>query len=180
DAVANASSNDQFWLKEGVYEINQTVEFSYSHSGIRVYGGFDGTESSLDQRNAESNETIWDGLGERRILWIGADDITVDGLTLRGGFVDGDNDGGGGVYISASRTTIRHCTFRDNVGAGGRGSGAIYNRNGTGLLIDHCLFENNRTQTFAGDANGGGAIFSWASDMVVSHSAFRNNVSHND
>ncbi|MEC3881016.1 right-handed parallel beta-helix repeat-containing protein, partial [Parapedobacter sp. 10938] len=180
DAVTNASSNDQLWLKAGIYEIDQTVEFSYSHSGIHVYGGFDGTETNLDQRNVESNETIWDGLGERRILRIGANDIMLDGLTYRNGFVEGDNDGGGAIYISASGTTIQHCTFRENIGAGGRGSGAIYYRNGNGLLIDHCLFENNRTQTYPGDANGGGAIFSWASDMVISHTVFRNNASHND
>src|SRR5690606_33294106 len=173
-------SNDQLWLKAGVYEIDETLEISYGHSGVSLYGGFDGTEVNLNERSVESNETILDGLGGHQILIIESQDVTLDGLTFRNGFIEDDNDGGGAIFIWDSGTTIRNCLFRDNIGAGSRGAGAIYNRSGTGLLIDNCLFENNRTEAFAGDANGGGAIFSWASGMVINNSIFRNNASHND
>src|SRR3546814_9771619 len=127
----------------------------YSHSGISMYGGFDGTETNLNQRDYEDNETVLDGLGERRILWIGADDITVDGLTLRNGFVDEENGGGGAVYISASHTAIQHCTLRDNIGAGGRGSGAIRSEEYTSELQSlmrisyavFCLTKKTKTNT---------------------------------
>src|SRR5690606_30808839 len=77
DAVANASSNDQLWLKEGVYEIDQTLEIPYGHSGVSLYGGFDGTEVNLNERNVESNEAILDGLGGRQILIIESRDVTL-------------------------------------------------------------------------------------------------------
>src|SRR3546814_7318921 len=68
-------------------------------------------------------------------------------------FIADENDGGGAIFIYDSGTTLKNCIFRNNISEGSRGAGAIYNRSGSGLLIDKCLFENNKTQNYVGDAN---------------------------
>ncbi|TCS85067.1 gliding motility-associated-like protein [Anseongella ginsenosidimutans] len=176
----NAPEGAELWLKQGIYAITQTLDLSdYDQAGMSLYGGFNGTETSRSQRDYENNETILDGLGSGRILYIDAEDITANGLIFRNGFIAMLNEGGGAISIHRSGTVLKNCIFRSNISESDRGAGAIYNRSGSGLLIDNCLFENNRTQAYAGDANGGGAIHNWADDVTITNSIFRNNSSHN-
>ncbi|MBK1442374.1 hypothetical protein JHJ32_20415, partial [Parapedobacter sp. ISTM3] len=181
DAVTSAPPDAQIWLKQGIYEMTQTLEFQYGQSGISLFGGFNGTETNLNQRDYESNETILDGLNERRIVNIDEERIVLDGLTLRHGFVTGENEGGAAIYIRDSETQLRNCVFFANVSRGSRGAGAIYNRSGSGLLIENCLFENNENPyvEYPNGSNGGGAIHNWADEVTIINTVFRNNSSDN-
>lgn len=51
DALTKAKARDQIWLKEGTYPGGITLQ-----SGIRLYGGFAGTESSIDERAIDSDK----------------------------------------------------------------------------------------------------------------------------
>ena len=51
DALTKAQAKDQIWLKAGTYPGGITLQ-----SGIRLYGGFAGTESSIDERTIDSDK----------------------------------------------------------------------------------------------------------------------------
>ena len=51
DALTKAQARDQIWLKEGTYPGGITLS-----SGISLYGGFEGTESSPDERAIDSDK----------------------------------------------------------------------------------------------------------------------------
>jgi len=64
DALGTADSNDQIWVAEGTYkpdaDANRSVSFELVE-GAEIYGGFDGDEDSLDERDWLENETILSG-----------------------------------------------------------------------------------------------------------------------
>ena len=143
DALDFASNEeneiDEIWIAEGTYtptsgacnpECETEVAFELV-PGVDLYGGFDATESVLDDRDFLNNITILSGdrLGNDganftnrsdnseqviRAVDLGALTI-VDGFTIRGG-----NGGpGGGAYIEGSNLTtlgpaFRNCKFIDN------------------------------------------------------------------
>lgn len=51
DALKKAQARDQIWLKEGTYPGGITLQ-----SGISLYGGFEGTESSPEERAIDSDK----------------------------------------------------------------------------------------------------------------------------
>ncbi len=51
DALTKAKAKDQIWLKAGTYPGGITLQ-----SGIRLYGGFAGTESSIDERAIDGDK----------------------------------------------------------------------------------------------------------------------------
>ena len=51
DALTRAQARDQIWLKAGTYPGGITLQ-----SGISLYGGFAGTESSIDERAIDSDK----------------------------------------------------------------------------------------------------------------------------
>ncbi len=77
EAIDNATGNDQIWIAEGTYKPTfkrpGTVQFSYlayrnrsfvipdSKDGLKLYGGFNGTETALDQRDPGAHEVILSG-----------------------------------------------------------------------------------------------------------------------
>ncbi len=64
-ALQNAPSGSEFWVASGVYRpsigaVNQDVSFVLK-SGVALYGGFDGSETTRNARNWESNVTVLTG-----------------------------------------------------------------------------------------------------------------------
>ncbi|HAQ67990.1 MAG TPA: hypothetical protein DCR70_09735, partial [Phycisphaerales bacterium] len=63
-ALAAAVSGDQIWVKAGTYRPSttglRTASFTMK-SGVAIYGGFVGTESTLSQRDWKTNVTILSG-----------------------------------------------------------------------------------------------------------------------
>ncbi len=51
DALTKAKAKDQIWLKAGTYPGGITLQ-----SGVSLYGGFAGTESSIDERTIDSDK----------------------------------------------------------------------------------------------------------------------------
>ncbi|MDI6827511.1 MAG: hypothetical protein QME62_03395 [Armatimonadota bacterium] len=52
-----ALSGDEVWVAKGTYVERITLKV-----GVGLYGGFEGTETSRDQRNWRTNVTIIDGI----------------------------------------------------------------------------------------------------------------------
>ncbi|MBX3381519.1 MAG: hypothetical protein KF805_15595 [Phycisphaeraceae bacterium] len=144
-----ASGGTQIWVAAGTYAPGdaaspRSVSFGLA-SGLEIYGGFVGNESSLDQRDAAQHVTILSGdlKGDDAPGNAGTSDncfhvvtatgvdasCVLDGFTIRAG--RGSNSapdvGGGGVLIGGS-PSITRCIFIDNRSLAG---GAVVVRSGT-------------------------------------------------
>lgn len=98
DALSSSSSGDEIWVAAGTYYpttgTDRTASFTLV-SGVSVYGGFAGTETSLNERDYSTNTTILSGDidgdnirdGENSYHVVtGADDATLDGFTIEMGY----------------------------------------------------------------------------------------------
>jgi len=159
-AIDNAQENDQVWVKGGTYKPAMSMSpdsnwFEINH-GLELYGGFDGTETLLEERDWMVNETILDGdildddvagdfLSFRtdnaaHVLRIFNDERNIiDGITVTGGqarmddFPGNVNGGpwrGAGIEFIADKIVIRNCTVTECSGnAGGAIWGVSFNNN---------------------------------------------------
>lgn len=83
------------WVKAGEYDFGEAVELK---SNVYIYGGFAGTEKSLEER-VGGNETVISGRGEHGIFKVNSQlNIELEGLTL----TKGKADKGGAIYIESS------------------------------------------------------------------------------
>ncbi len=155
------------WVAAGTYKPDRgtgdrDLSFELS-SGIAVYGGFLGGESSLDERDVVANETILSGDLDGNdvpgsdindlsvfensfhvVTALGTDETAIlDGLTISGGTAFGapfPRDTGGGVYVASGLITVRHCRFVENRAIIGGGIGT---NNLSDLLISDSHFVRN-------------------------------------
>ncbi|TAK47361.1 MAG: DUF1565 domain-containing protein [Saprospiraceae bacterium] len=176
-ALQMAAPGTQIWVASGKYvatngsDRNSSFEIS---SGVQVFGGFEGTETSIEQRNLESNITVLSGEigkpGEAdntyNVVVFSADDkgTIIDGFTISDGNASGEvAEGnrlrsGGGMYIQGSATgsnpTIKNCTFTKNLG---RDGAAVYingrGENSCSPVFADCYFIGNEAGL------DGGAIY---------------------
>jgi len=121
DGIDLADSGDQVWVagdSEHPYVERVTLK-----DGVALYGGFDGSETAIGQRDWEANVTILDGNQGGSVVSILSCSSTltqVDGFTIRNGY----SLSGGGVYCVDSRATISHNTITNNEAY--YGGGGIY------------------------------------------------------
>ncbi len=177
-ALQTAQTGDEIWVVKGTYFPTPTTVQSISfepQSGVKLYGGFAGTETDLNQRDWETNQTILSGdigiVGDSldnsyTILYLdNPDSLTViDGLIFKYGNASYPiNDqtqtsrfrSGGAMYIQSdweSYAMIRNCRFEHN-SARSHG-GAVY-VNGVGSFdtaptFQDCIFAYNSALTDGG------------------------------
>jgi len=157
--------DEEVWVAGGVYTESITMK-----DGVAVYGGFNGTESHLSERDVGVSVTTIDGTGAYHVVVM--DGITksrIDGLTITGGDADGADEDryGGGIYCvnSDDTNTIAECTITDNF-ADVYGGG-IYNHSASPAVRD-CTFSDN-------SADNGGGMFNWGSSSAVTDCTFLDN-----
>ncbi len=146
DAAAAAPS--EVWVKADTY--NEAITMA---DDVTVYGGFDGTEVGLFQRNWVTNVTTINGIGNLHVVTFNAVFTSVlDGFTITGGNANGggSDNNGGGVYFDTVDDTVElaNCTVSNNI-ASGNGAG-IYLNNSSAAIYD-CTIQTN-----AASGNGGG------------------------
>jgi uncharacterized repeat protein (TIGR01451 family) len=142
--LSAAGYGSEIWVQAGVHYPgaagNYTATFTLKN-GVRLYGGFAGTETSRDERNWRANPTILSGDIDRN-------DITLNGVVTDASNIVGENayhvlrgenlgadtvlDGfiitagqandtgyphpyGGGMYLYNSSPTLAHLTFSGNL-----------------------------------------------------------------
>lgn len=188
-ALAVAGSGDAVWVASGSYKptsgTDRTAAFRPS-DGVTIYGGFYGNETSISQRDWTVNETVISGdlLGNDTstlsrteptrsdnsyhvfIISNKTTGITLDGITVSGGYENESNIvGGGGIICGSSTLTIRNSKFQSNYGA--RAS-SIRDDGQSTVNIERCVFRDN-IQCCAGAVHIGASTFS------ISRSLFWNN-----
>ena len=125
-ALGLAQPGDDIWVAEGRYHPMAPAVTFQIPDGVGVYGGFDGTETQLSQRDWIAHPTYLDAdVKGDDVLHRTADNVSrvvtlgtggapaiLDGFIVRGarGGVDG-----GGLYIPGGSPTVAHCVFETTV-----------------------------------------------------------------
>lgn len=137
----------EVWVAEGTYKIYETAPDDTVQlvPSVELYGGFNGTEVTRDQRDWQTNETILFGQGEpppdeeavyHVVTALG--DGLLDGFTITRGVAS--QGYGGGMLVDGYSPTIANCNVFHN-GAELGGGLAIM---GDGApLVTGCTFEDN-------------------------------------
>ena len=169
DGLNNASSGDEIWIAEGTYKPGTARGNHFSHpNGCKVYGGFDGTETTLSQREWWTNKTILSGdIGtvddnsdnSYQIYDVDGQnaDNLLDGVMLTGGNANGAGswNKGGAMLIRYPNTSgfaieVRNCIITDNTAQDQ--AGAIFVGTYMEAVFTNCIFTENSTKN-------GGAIY---------------------
>lgn len=187
-AAIHATTSGAIWVAAGIYKPTtdengqvpadarlKTFKFK---KGIAIYGGFAGSESTLSERNWDSNKTVLSGdIGVpgnhddncRHVVLsqFGALDSNtiLDGLWI----IDGGHYsqyGGAGVYVEGAGTfVIRNCVIENNESY--RNGGGIYIFSAD-PIVENNVFRKNK-------AFSGGAIYLYYSDAIVRNNQFIEN-----
>ncbi len=139
-ALDIAASRDEIWVRFGVYNERITLK-----SGVSLYGGFRGTESSLSERptfprpSSDPYETVLDGGGFPRVVAtpsIASEPYRLDGFTVRNGC---GNYPSAAVYLlgkAADYLTVANCRIVDSM------PGQAFVCNGGSPYFENCSVEN--------------------------------------
>ena len=162
-AIETASVGDEVWVAEGTY--GPIV----LKSGLKIYGGFAGTEAAASAGDPDRYKTYISGQGKTRAVQsIGNDLATIlSGVYITDGFVELP-DVGGGVYLEKSDAMFVRCIFTKNKSVamggavavlggaptfvncrffgndGGWGAGAVFSRMSATPTFANCLFHTNK------------------------------------
>ncbi len=191
EALSIVIPGDEIWVAAGQYKpttgTSRTISFNM-RNGVSMYGGFAGTESTLDERDIASNPTVLNGdIGEpgtgsdnvHRVVTASSINthIVLDGFRIMNGYsASGSGYNGAGLnaqHILNGSLLVRNCTFVNNYS--GTYGGGIYLA-AANLTIENCDFLNNR----AGTGGDGGAIYNGNnnggySNLVIRDSRFKSN-----
>ncbi len=154
---------DSIFVAGGTYRTESGDALSMK-SGVKIYGGFAGTERFLSERDLlAGHTTVLRGEYESVIKNYQVDNTAVlDGFTISGG----RSEDGGGMYNDQSSPVISNCIFANNqVQYWG---GGMYNRESSPIVLN-CIFFNNEAR-----ASGGG-MHNADSNPIVVNSAFYGN-----
>lgn len=176
DAITMATSGDVIFVLKGTYTAasgQPLINLTGAKSGIKLYGGFAGTETSLAQRvfgTTAADSTNFVGNGSRVIYNQGTTgapitNVFYDGFTITGGNMNGV---GGGMHNPYASVNVVNCIFRGNKTTGGTGAG-IYNTYNT-IVVTNCKFYGNTA-----GGNGGGMIISTNSNATITDCVFDSN-----
>lgn len=175
-ALSLAGQGDEIWVSKGTYypdegasqiDNDRTSTFTLKDQ-VAIYGGFSGTETSLNERNIALNETILSGdldqndtsgnLTGNNAYHVVTNGNTfsrltiLNGVTVSGGLANGTDAShkeGAGIYLESSNLTISNCTIIGNEAE--TNGGGIYVESAT-VIISSCKITGNT-------ASQGGGIF---------------------
>lgn len=200
----------QIWVAKGTYypassflpnpvesggEDQRRSESFVIPAGVKIYGGFAGTETSINSRNISANPTILSGdfmqddfeqgfiinnqvstlreNNSNNVVKISNDNgipATLDGLTITAGFASA-TESGGGLKINEAWPVINNVTFFENYSS--FGGGAIFinseSQSPNRVRISNSKFTNNRAEYF------GGGIYYETSTFSIRNSTFSGN-----
>jgi len=165
NATRDVDAPTEIWVKEGTYKPtngnDREVSFELNPL-VHVYGGFNGTEVTRDQRDCLRYPTILSGDVGRRDdnrdnsyhVVTGTYSAVLDGFIVTGGnanHADRNADNpyqyGGGMYNYQADPIVKNCVFTDNYARCGAG---MANIDSTSEIIN-CVFTQNSSED-----NGGG------------------------
>ena len=179
DAIAVSEATDQIWTAAGTYQptagTNRTISFVLPE-GVRLYGGFAGVETSLEQRDVEANVTELSGdIGtlddntDNSYVVVdisGTSDSILDGFVITDAYNDQRSSNiGGGILSRDGSATLANLTISDNIAGDGAGIAA----NSSELQISNVVLSNNSV------IRDGGGYYSRNGNSTLSDVTFISN-----
>lgn len=167
-AEASGGAIREIWVAYGTYKPSKRTDPDDPRSatfqllnGVSIYGGFAGTETSVDERDIEANQTTlsgdfnyddyiylqeffnYDENAYHVVTMIDAAKPTMfDGFTVTGGHSQENAGGyenprryGGGMFLINSSPEIRNCTFTRNLSERPGGNTAWVGGGGAALFL---------------------------------------------
>ena len=190
--INQSAANDQIWVKAGIYKPNRPANDPDNISennrdnafvlkaGVKIYGGFAGTENTLAGRNWQSNETVLSGdFNDNDVVNSSGTSLTISNnsenayhVVISAGnmgtaVLDGFTIKGGNASVS-SQITVNSVAINRSLGGG------MYNANtNSALTISNCSFLANR-------GLHGGGMYNLSSSPAVMNCTFQTNLSANN
>jgi len=169
DALSNVTDAEEIWIAQGTYiphTSDRDVSFNIIKTYVKLYGGFNGTETLLEQRNFTVNETILSGdlqnnddtglefINTTRndnsynVITIERKRATIDGFTITGGHANGtasEHKSGAAISKDPIRKDlyIFNCIFKNNVSLDAGAAIFIPNQWGDFVTVSNSKFYNN-------------------------------------
>jgi hypothetical protein len=183
-ALSLAEAGDQIWVAAGTYkpttDTDRLATFQLE-SGVAIYGGFAGAETSLTERDWETNITTLNGdIGTlddsadnsyHVVTGSGVDETAIlDGFTITAGNANAEpspHTFGGGMYTFVGNPTLNNLIFNANHAQYGAGMyNAIANPTVTNVIFSANIVPEN---------GAGGGINNYYSDPTITNATFSEN-----
>ncbi|WP_442266177.1 choice-of-anchor Q domain-containing protein [Tenacibaculum sp. ZS6-P6] len=179
-ALSSSTSGDEIWVAKGTYK--PSFDGFNIPSGVKIYGGFIGNESNLNERDYSTNTVTLDGnIGDLSKSTDNANHVVfmrnvsastrLDGFKIINGRANNfSNDSkGGGLYNLNGAPTIANCQFYDNFSDDF--GGGICSESGN-IKIDNCDISNNTVEGI-----GAGVYLSQNGTAIITNSKINSNTS---
>ena len=128
----------EIWVKNGTYCGDTNSDYAFTiPNGITIYGGFNGTEISIEERNLQNSATILSGDGKRAVLL--SPNLTTSSRIYDITLANGLAETGAAAYIY-NTLRLERCRITNNTVTDTENGAAIYSREGS---IYCCIFNNN-------------------------------------
>ncbi|MCB1057559.1 MAG: chitobiase/beta-hexosaminidase C-terminal domain-containing protein, partial [Acidobacteria bacterium] len=171
-AMSSAASGDQVWVAAGTYKETLTMV-----SGVALYGGFAGTETSVGQRNLSSSATTTtiNGGGASAVITVPANASSttrIDGFTVQSGrqLI---------VCYSGSSPVINGNTLTGQNDSRGYtfSTGAVFLTDASPTITNNLIVNNYVAATMPSVAINAGAVYATGgSPVVVGNTFYKNRV----
>ncbi|MDL2314941.1 lectin like domain-containing protein [Bacteroidales bacterium OttesenSCG-928-C19] len=193
-----STTGGEIWVAEGTYTpirpANNLTTIDYYNRNnafvlapdVKIYGGFKGAETALEQRNWETNQTILSGLlsaiDTAYHVVISSDEVgeaCLDGFTITGGSANGEGyitvnnyyvhaPQGAGVYLVLSSPLLVNLNVVNNKSAFG---GGFYIHSSMSKIENVSILKNNASST-------GGGIYNYGSAPTLTNVEFIENTAN--
>ena len=175
-AVNVATALDEIWVGRGTYPEHLSMK-----PGLRLYGGFAGTEAALSERDWTNNLTaMWGTTNKAVITFTNAGPETrLDGFTIGGG----NGIHGGGIAMVGSAPVLANNAIRNNITDGAGAGVSIW---GFHILsstnVHFAILTNNiivENQSINDEGDGGGIAVVGSSPLIAWNVIARNTATRN-
>jgi hypothetical protein len=179
DALSKAGPHSEIWVAQGTY--TPSAGGFMVPEGVAVYGGFEGTESSRDDRDYTKYKTVLSGDLDRNdvsgstetrkdnahTVVIGNHNVILDGITVSGAY-GGKDPGSGGIFLDTEGVAfiLQNCVVKNNTGI--LGGGLASYKPSASVQVINCEISENQAITGAGICISNGSL-------TIQQSTIKNN-----
>ena len=185
-ALEVAQPGQQIWVAKGTYVPSKDFSGNVPtdlkkttftlRKGVKIYGGFGGTETHIRQRNWRTNKSVLSGFHgpKQSEVVVRGDSIdstaSVDGFYITQAKGNNFNFRGGGIFLTYSNPHLINLVIHHNEAYNGGGVGMLFS---SPFMINLSIHHNRASSSSGGF---GGGIFAERSNPVLINCLITKNV----